>query len=100
MSEIEAIRLHQQDFLEEIKKRKVPSFYPVRGIPIKVNPGVFPPATDTHLLADFIQTDLSERTLDLTTGSGVFSVIAGLQGASGWAVDINPVAVQNANENF
>lgn len=37
--------------------------------------------------------------MDLTTGSGVFSIIAGLQGASGIAVDINPKAVKNAQEN-
>lgn len=38
--------------------------------------------------------------MDLTTGSGIFSVVAGLQEATGIAVDINPEAVKNAEENF
>ncbi len=95
-----AIRVHQQAFLEREKLRKDPVFYTVQDVKIKVNPGVFPPATDSRLLAANIQVSPAIRTLDLTTGSGIFSVIAGLQGASGIAVDINPEAVENAEENF
>ena len=97
---IEDIRKHQQAFLEKEKLRKEPAFYTVQGVEIKVNPGVFPPATDSRLLAANIQVSPGIRTLDLTTGSGIFSVIAGLQEASGIAVDINPEAVKNAEENF
>lgn len=100
MTDIETIRNHQRAFLDQIKSRKGPAVYTVEGVEIKVNPGVFPPATDTRLLASHIKTKPGERTLDLTTGAGVFSVIAGLQGATGIAVDINPVAVENARENF
>jgi len=97
---IEDIRKHQQAFLEREKLRKDPVFYNVQDVEIKINPGVFPPATDSRLLAANIQVNPSTRTLDLTTGSGIFSVIAGLQGASGIAVDINQEAVRNAEENF
>jgi len=97
---IEDIRKHQQTFLEREKIRKNPVFFTVQEIEIKVNPGVFPPATDSRLLAANIQVSPTTRTLDLTTGSGIFSVIAGLQGANGIAVDINPEAVKNAEENF
>lgn len=47
-----------------------------------------------------IHTKKGERILDLTTGSGVAAVAAGLQGATGLAVDINPDAVKNAKQNF
>lgn len=97
---IEKIMAHQRAFLEKEKLRKIPSFYTIQGLELKVNPGVFPPATDTRLLAANIHVTSVTRTLDLTTGSGIFSVIAGLQGASGIAVDINPDAVKNAGENF
>lgn len=97
---IEDIRKHQQAFLEKEKLRKIPTFYTIQGVEIKVNPGVFPPATDSRLLAVNIQVSPAIRTLDLTAGSGIFSVIAGLQGATGIAVDVNPVAVKNAEENF
>ena len=97
---IEDIRKHQQAFLEKEKLRNNPVFLTIQDVEIKVNPGVFPPATDSRLLAANIQVSPAIRTLDLTTGSGIFSVIAGLQGASGIAVDINPEAVKNAEENF
>lgn len=100
MTNIENIRSHQKIFLEQQKQRTEPKSYQIEGVDIKVNPGVFPPATDTRLLAANIRISQGQRTLDLTTGSGIFSVIAGLQGASGIAVDINPEAVKNARENF
>lgn len=94
------VRAHQRLFLKQVKARTEPIMYLVEGVAVKVNPGVFPPATDSRLLAANIQIVLGQRILDLTTGCGVFSVIAGLQGASGIAVDINPQAVKNAEENF
>lgn len=97
---IQDVRNHQHAFLDQLKARRKPVVYTIQGIEIIVNPGVFPPATDTKLLASHIQVRPNIRTLDLTTGSGVFSVIAGLQGATGVAVDINPQAVRNAKENF
>lgn len=100
MVDIESIRAHQRAFLEKEKARQEPVTYTIQGVEIMVSPGVFSPATDTKLLAAYIQTGPTERTLDLTTGSGVFSVIAGLQGVTGIAVDVNPKAVENAEENF
>lgn len=100
MTDIKAIKTHQEIFLRQLKERTEPVNYLIEGIEIKVNPGVFPPATDTKLLAAHINIRHRERTLDLTTGSGVISVIAGLKGATGIAVDINPAAIENAKENF
>jgi len=100
MIDIEIIKQHQRAFLDQVKARKEPINYTIEGIEMKVNPGVFPPATDTKLLASNIRVKPGERTLDLTTGAGIFSVIAGIQGATGLAVDINPSAVENATENF
>lgn len=100
MSDIENVRQHQIAFLDEAKSRIEPFVCTVQGVEIQVNPSVFPPATDTQLLAVYIRTKQGERVLDLTTGSGAFALIAGLQGATGIAVDINPLAVANARENF
>lgn len=100
MVNIDVIREHQRTFLNQVKNRKKPAIYTIENIEIKVNPGVFPPATDTKLLSANICAKPDERTLDLTTGAGIFSVIAGRLGATGIAVDINPLAVANANENF
>lgn len=97
---VKDVRVHQRVFLDQLKIRRKPVSYTVSGVEIIVNPGVFPPATDTKLLAAFIKVAKEARILDLTTGSGAFSVIAGLQGATGIAVDINPKAVKNAEENF
>ncbi len=71
MTDLEAAKTHQKIFLKELKSKKKP---------YKVKP--------------------EERILDLTTGSGVFAVITGLQGTSGIAVDIHKDAVRNAKENF
>ena len=98
--DVEDIRKHQRAFLEETKARKEPVIFNVEGIEVIVNPHVFPPATDTKLLITNIHTKKGERIIDLTTGSGSAAIAAGLQGASGLAIDINPDAVENANQNF
>lgn len=100
MNDLRAAKVHQKVFLEELKAREEPYIVTIQGVDITVNPGVFPPTTDSYLLVAHIRSRSGERVLDLTTGSGVFGVIAGMQGASGLAVDLNPVSVANANENF
>lgn len=100
MSDLEAAQAHQAQFLTELNAKKEPYIVNVQGVDITVHPGVFPPVTDSHLLAAYIKVRHGDRILDLTTGSGVFAVIAGLQGATGLAVDLNPAAVANANENL
>lgn len=96
----EGVRRHQKAFLEKLKAKKEPYTIAVHGINITIFPGVFPPATDTELLAQHIHVRQSERILDLTAGSGIFAVLAGLQGATGIAADINQGAVKNAKYNF
>ena len=98
--DVNNIRKHQRAFLDKAKARKEPVAFNIEGIEVIVNPNVFPPATDTKLLVANIHTKRGERTIDLTTGSGSTAIAAGLQGASGLAIDINPDAVKNANQNF
>ena len=100
MMDVKSIRIHQRAFLDKAKARKEPVAFNIEGIEVIVNPNVFPPATDTKLLVANIHTKRGERTIDLTTGSGSTAIAAGLQGASGLAIDINPDAVKNANQNF
>ena len=99
MSTIKKVKAHQKKFLEKAKSRKKPLVFTIEGRQIIVNPGVFPPATDTKLLASNVQVSKGDHIIDMTTGSGIIPVIAGLQGASGYAVDINPQAVENARQN-
>lgn len=100
MNDLEAAKAYQRDFLEDLKARREPYTVAINGVDIVVYPGVFPPVIDSELLASHIHVKSGDRILDLTTGSGVLAVIAGLQGATGIAVDINPTAVENANANF
>jgi len=100
MTDVENIRKHQKAFLDKAKARKEAITFIVEGLVEIVNPNVFPTATGTKLLVENIHTKKGERTIDLTTGSGSAAIAAGLQGASGLAIDINPDAVKNANQNF
>jgi release factor glutamine methyltransferase len=100
MSNQETVRGHQNGFLRLLQQKKEPYIVEVESIKITVNPGVFPPTTDTRLLAKHIKVQPGNRVLDLTCGSGIFSVVAGLQGATGVTSDLNPEAVRNAEENI
>ena len=97
---MEGVRAHQRAFLKALQQRTEPQVVVVNGVELTVNPGVFPPATDSLLIAENIKVSRGERILDLTTGCGTFAVIAGLQGATGIAGDINLEAVKNAAQNF
>lgn len=100
INKLDVIKIDQAEFLRKLKDKKEPYIVTIEGVDITVYPGVFPPVTDSKLLAAYIKEKPGNKILDLTTGSGVFAVIAGLQGATGMAVDLNPDAVVNANENF
>lgn len=94
------VRADQAAFLGRLKEHTEPYHVEVEGVDLSVLPGVFPPTTDTRLLARHINTKAGDRVLDLTCGAGAFSVIAGLQGASGVANDLNPLAAKNARKNI
>ncbi len=91
---------HTHNLLRFIREQKSSYSITINGNEVLVDPGVWPPTTESRLLAEHIHISPAERFLDLTTGSGVASVIAGKQGASGIAIDINPFAVNNARKNF
>lgn len=94
------LREHQRQFLAKLHGVKKARYISIEKIKIKVYPNVFPPATDSKLLARNLKNLKHLKVLDITTGSGVFAVVAGLRGARGLAVDINPYAVANAKENI
>jgi release factor glutamine methyltransferase len=96
----EAVKAHQAAFLTGLKKRTDYTSYTIERVEVLVGPRVFPPATDTKLLAAHTKIKPGDRFFEATTGSGIITVIAGLQGGEGVAVDINPDAVANANDNF
>lgn len=97
---IREIRQHQAKFFGQLKAKRKPYYKEINGIKLIILPDVFPVTTDSKLMVGNIRVSKNERILDLGTGCGLFAVIAGMQGATGIAVDINPEAVRNANENF
>ena len=100
MPGIEAVHRAREQLLAELRQKDTPYQVAVEGVEVTIFPGVFPPRTDTHLLARHLHCAAGESLLELTTGSGALSVLAGKRGAHGLAVDINPSAVNNANHNF
>ncbi len=94
------VRADQANFLNRLQAMTEPYEVDVEGIQLTLLPGVFPPTTDTRLLASHIHAKRGDRFLDLTCGSGALAVIAGLQGATGIANDLNPAAARNARENI
>lgn len=96
---VETARAHQRAFLAKQKERTEPIITTIEGIEVTINEGVFPPATDTKLLALAVHVGKGDRIIDMTTGSGVVAIVAGKQGATGIAVDINPLAVECARQN-
>lgn len=70
------------------------------GHKILILPKVFPPTTASRLLAKHMYVKKGAKVLDIGTGTGVLALIAGLKGAAGYAIDINPFAVRNAQLNL
>lgn len=77
------------------------------GLNFNVNSHTLIPRPDTELLVDkvieYIETNnlKNPKILDLGTGSGaiIISLLANVKGATGYAVDINPLAIKKATEN-
>jgi len=77
--------------------------YSYKGIDVRVMPGVFHPGLffSTKLLIEYISNyDLNDKNvLELGAGSGLISVYCAKLKANVTASDINPIAVENINQN-
>jgi len=77
--------------------------YSYKGIDVRVMPGVFHPGLffSTKLLIEYISKyDLNDKNvLELGAGSGLISVYCAKLKANVTASDINPIAVENINQN-
>jgi len=77
--------------------------YSYKGINVRVMPGVFHPGLffSTKLLIEYISKyDLNDKNvLELGAGSGLISVYCAKLKANVTASDINPIAVENINQN-
>src|SRR5437763_4438341 len=65
-------------------------------------PGVFQPPSDSYMLADQLRRERlgpGVSVLDLGTGSGHLAVVAALQGANAFAIDVSRRAVLSARLN-
>lgn len=92
-----------QPFLDAVRSHSEPYTTGVLGEEILVYPGVMSPKYDWT--SAFISKNLPEMedsdVLEVGSGSGVLSIFAMLRGAkSVLALDVNPTAVKNTNENF
>lgn len=94
------VRKHQQKHFKELISKKTPYTKEFENITLTFNKNVFLPCADTRLLARNFTPTPGSSVLELTTGSGAISALAGTKGCFGIAVDINPFAVKNANLNF
>ncbi len=78
----------------------VSHFKEVSGIKLLIKANVYSPGTDTYLLANTIKINPGDTALDLCTGTGVIAIKMALLGAESiLGIDLNPKAVENANEN-
>jgi release factor glutamine methyltransferase len=73
------------------------------GLALEVPPGVFHPGIyfSTPIFLDYLgDLDFQDKTvLDIGTGSGVLGIFVAKKGASVYALDINPIAVETARRN-
>lgn len=92
---------------QELQRRKliamsesVRHFKDVNGTKIVIHPNVYPPGTDTYLMAGTVRIQPGQTALDIGTGTGAIACKLALEGASYvLGVDLNPRAVKNAQEN-
>lgn len=61
--------------------------------------GVYPPSDDTFLVLDNLKLDGGELVLDIGTGTGVLAIKCALMGCYAVGIDINRVAIKNAQFN-
>ena len=104
----------EQDYISFIKRRATnePVSYITGekeffGLNFKVNEHTLIPRPDTELLIEHVLQHVQEnnikepKILDLGTGSGaiIITLLANIENAKGFAVDINPGAIAKASEN-
>ena len=89
--------------LEESQQEKENYLVNILGREFIVYPNVFSPKYfyDTEFFAKEISINDGERFLEIGCGTGVISIFAALKGASEvMAIDINPSAVKNTQDNI
>ena len=92
-----------QQVLEDSKKEKEPYTVSVLGKEFIVLPNVFSPKYffDTELFAENLPVNKGDELLEIGPGTGTISIMAAYKGAKKvLAIDINPDAVKNTNENI
>lgn len=95
--------LGTKQILEESKKEKVPYMANVCGREFIVLPNVFSPKYfyDTELFAENLPVNKGEEILEIGPGTGAVSITAVYKGVDKViAIDINPDAVKNTEENI
>jgi methylase of polypeptide subunit release factors len=91
----------QQSQSERLQERKSASTSTAKvcGVDFVIHPGVYGTSVDTELMAETVVLNSNERFLEIGCGSGAISLLLAGKCAEGLAVDINPLAVVNAQEN-
>ncbi|MFA6215660.1 MAG: methyltransferase [Patescibacteria group bacterium] len=91
--------LNQKQLMAAIKKETKPRLLKINRIKLVILPKVFPPKTDSRLLAQSIKIKNGEVVLDACSGCGVVAIFAARLAAKVTATDINPAAIINILEN-
>ncbi len=98
------IDFHTKALLQQMCSEKNPYLAYYRGIELIVYPKVFFPLPYSSQLRGITNTDIKnysgKRILDIGSGTGIRSIVAGLSGADEVvSIDINENAVENTKEN-
>ncbi len=95
-------RAEQEELIDAMRTRKEKYTTQVAGKDFAVHPGVLSPAycLDSGFFYEQLPDQKDKDVLEVGSGVGLISIRAAEQGArTVTAVDINPVAVENTNEN-
>ncbi len=68
-------------------------------IKLKTHPEVYVPCDDSFLLAENLRVQEEDEVLDVGTGTGILAIVAAKKAEFILATDINPQALELANEN-
>lgn len=94
-------RWHERAYAQELAEGRSDRLFDYLGVSILVPPEVMAITPMSHLLGEAVLADTheGERVLDMGTGSGVNAILSATRGAHVLAVDINPRALQAAQDN-
>jgi release factor glutamine methyltransferase len=91
------------NYLQKVRKHTEPYTAVIAGLEIFIFPNVMSPKYDrsAQMIISMMPNQKNRKVLEIGCGTGILSLHSALQGSTNiTAVDINPLAVENAKENL